>query len=132
MDALCKRQENADLLRRVDTYLSHDVPNKSGTCQRQLYIPRHLATPSNEILHAIDLAQRLNATLVIGQHQNGKFVSNNRSKHALGVLKVEIGQDRNGRSILVRRNVIDFRLAAGRAFSDIQTIFGTSLLNFHG
>jgi len=80
LEALKLRQEDPKVRAAVHDYLAGDIPACMLDHGPSFYLPRHLATPSNETLYLIRFSQKHGARLLIGQDTKGKFVTGNRIK----------------------------------------------------
>jgi hypothetical protein len=131
LETLRERQKDTVLRAAIEKFLSDDIPDCMVAAEPTFYFPRHIATPSYETLHAIDLARSHRAKLLIGQDVRGKYVTHNELKLPLGKLRFTCGTDRHGQDITISKAVIDFQSAAGQPMAEIVTRFGVSLPEFH-
>jgi hypothetical protein len=130
---LARRREDPTLIKNVEEYLAGDIPDyfKNGPI---LYLARHVVTPNFETLRFIHLMQHLGFKTVISQDSKGLFVTQNQVKHALGKLPIcrRVTQ-KEGKIHEQYQNVtvIDFNAADGKIFSEITTLWGERLVDFH-
>src|SRR3989344_623261 len=128
-----RRQRDPELLKRVEKYLAGDIPEyfKDGPI---LCLARQIATPNFETVRFIRLMGNFGIKIVITQDSKGLFVSQNHVKRVLCKLPVcqRITQ-KNGKLHEHYQNVtiVDFNIADGKAFSDIRTLWGEGLVDFH-
>lgn len=127
------RRNDADLIQKVQNYLQNDIPNHFQYTKPTLYLSRHVATPNYETLLFIDTCHEIDPTLpkVIGQDVHDIFVGNNVLKRNLGKLPIAIGTDKHGKPVIRNSTILDFRNAQGRKISELHTISGTPLPDFH-
>lgn len=93
---------------------------------------RQIATPSHETLRVIEIAKELGLDLCILEFHADKFVSaNNQYKHSLGKLPVHQFVDKNHNDVFKYRTIVDFNTYTGHKFSEVTTLKGESLINFH-
>jgi hypothetical protein len=132
--ALCeieKRRRNPCLVRKVEKYLQNDIPEHFLGSSPVLYLSRHLATPSYEVAHVIEITKNYNYDLVIGEDIKSKFVANNELKISLGKLPIVKGLSRNGNEIFENVTIIDFATSQGKPMNEINTTSGKTLREFH-
>lgn len=93
---------------------------------------RQVATPLHETLHVINLASELNLDLCIIEYLHDKFVSSrNLYKRGLGKLPIHQFVDKHGNDIFRSHTIVDFNSNTGKSLSEVKTITGESLVNFH-
>lgn len=98
----------------------------------RLLIFRQLASPINEILHAINIAHQVGLEPLILEYTADKFISNgNQYKRGLGKLPVFLQKDRNGANVYRYHNVVDPTRFDGKAISEVCTLTGASLVELH-
>ena len=123
---LHRRREHTDLRQRVEDFLGGDIPDYLRGPQPVLYLARHIATPNFETLRFAELSRPFGLPRVIGQDTQDKFVAHNVMKRALGKLPL---QRKDGQH--EHCTVIDFATAQGQRLSDIRTLHGQPLPDFH-
>lgn len=133
LQELEKRRHDPTLQKKVEEYLTGDIPKyfKDGPI---FYLARHIVTPNFETLRFIHLTRQLGLKTVISQDSKGLFVSQNQVKRALGKLSISRRvTQKDGKLNEQYQNVtiIDFNEADGKPFSDIKTVWGEKLINFH-
>lgn len=133
MKELEKRRKDPTLQKKVEAYLSGDVPKyfKEGPI---LYLARHIITPNFETLRFLYLTRHLGLKTVVSHDSKSLFVSQNQVKRALCKLPIcrRVTQ-KHGKLNEQYQNVtvVDFNVADGKIFSEIQTIWGERLIDFH-
>ena len=122
---LHRRRQHTDLMQRVRDYLHDDLPDYLRGQQPVLLLDRHVATPNNETMRFVELSTPFGLPMVISQDSGDKFVAHNGMKHALGKLPLQT----NGH--VTSRRIIDFNVAQGERLSNIRTLTGVPLVEFH-
>lgn len=130
---LKKRQQDPELKKKVEEYLKGDIPEyfKDGPI---LYLARHIVTPNFETLRFIYLMKHLGMKTVITQDSKGLFVSQNHVKRALCKLPICYRHSQKGNKLnehYQNFTVVNFSEADGKPFSDIRTLWGEKLADFH-
>ncbi len=131
VEEIQRRRENPKLMQQVADFLHGDIPPHFIGAQPIAYLARHVATPSFETLHFIEIGKQLGLPIVIGEDIKDKFVSNNCLKYALGKLSVVKGMTRNSDEIIERFTIVNFDEAQGKPLSEVKTIFGEPLISIH-
>lgn len=128
-----ERRKDPDLMRRVEAYLGGDIPDYFNG-DPILYLARHVATPNFETLRFLHLTESLGMKAVIGQDTKDKFVSQNVFKRTLGKLPIYLRVTQKGGELHEQYQnvtIIDFNTANGKPFSEIRTLWGEPLVDFH-
>lgn len=133
MQELARRRQDPELKRRVEEYLSGDIPQY---CEGEpiLYISRYLITPNFETLRFFHLVKHLGMKTVATQDSKSLFVSQNQVKKALCKLPICVRlTQKNGKlhEQYQKISVVDFNTADGKMFSEIKTLWGENLVDFH-
>ncbi|MFA7302213.1 MAG: hypothetical protein WC030_00495 [Candidatus Paceibacterota bacterium] len=130
---LKRRQADSDLKQRVLDYLDNDIPAYFAQGPI-LYLARHLATPNLETIRFSSLLRAFSVPVVIGQDPSDKFVSNNPLKRALCRLPVhtaKMNSDGSTAEEYQKVTIVDFNVANGKPFQEIETLWGEKLTRFH-
>jgi hypothetical protein len=128
-----RRRENPEVKRRVEEFFGGDIPDyvKGDPI---LYLARHIVTPNFETIRFINLMGELGHQVVVSQDTKGLFVSQNLIKRALCKLPVctRVTQ-KNGKLNEHYQNIsiVDFNTADGKTFSELKTLWGEGLIDFH-
>lgn len=133
MAELEKRRKDPQLLKRIEEYFGGDLPEycKDGPV---LCLSRHVGTPNFETLRFIHLLRQFEMRVVVTQDSKGLFVSFNHIKKALCKLPVCVRLTQKGNKLSEQYQnvtIVDFNTADGKTFSEIQTIWGEKLIDFH-
>jgi hypothetical protein len=128
-----RRRTDKALIARVEAYLEQDIPEHfSG--EPILYLARHVAAANFETLRFLHLVEAISMPAVIGQDLEDRFVPKNQLKKALGKLPISTGismKDGQCHERYEYVNIIDFSRTDGKKFSEIETLWGESLSDFH-
>ncbi len=130
---LKRRQEDPMLRKKVEEYLAGDIPEyfKDGPI---LYLARHIVTPNFETMRFINSMQQLGMKIVVSHDSKGMFVPYNQIKKALCKLPVCRRVSKKGGKLnehYENMTIVDFNAADGKSFSEIQTLWGERLIDFH-
>lgn len=128
-----RRSKDPELRKKVEAYLGNDLPSYFGK-KPVLLLARHLATPNFESLRFLHTLSALELPIVVSQDLKDRFTSKNMLKRALGKMPVctQITQ-RSGVVIENYRNVtvVDFNENQGKPLSEVTTLWGEPLSDFH-
>ena len=124
---LQRRRAHTDLRQQVEEFFDGDIPDYLRGPAPVLYLARHVATPNFETLRFAELTRPFGLPMVIGQDTQDKFVAHNAMKRALGKLTVQ----RNVCGDVRHFTIIDFATAQGQRLSEIFTLHGQPLIEFH-
>lgn len=133
VEELKRRRQDPELQKKVEEYLKGDIPDyfRHGPI---LYLARHIATPNFETLRFIRLMEHLGVKTVITQDSKGLFVSQNCVKRALGKLPIFRRHSQKGNRLHEQYEnvtIVDFNESDGKPFSEIKTLWGEKLTDFH-
>ena len=92
---------------------------------------RQIGTPNYEMHRVVSLARQHDLHLVIWEYHADRFLARNPCKHALGRMGFFGGVGRNGGRKIRYANVIDFNRYDGAALSEVRTVWGQPLIEFH-
>jgi hypothetical protein len=130
---LRKRRENPELQKKVEALLGGDIPEYLAR-EPVLYLARHIVTPNFETIRFVSLIRDLGLKVVVSQDSKGLFVSQNLIKRALCKLPVCVRvTQKDGKLNEQYQNVtvVDFNTADGKPFSELTTLWGEPLIDFH-
>lgn len=133
LNELRKRRENPEIKKKIEDYFEGDIPEYLAG-EPILYLARHIVTPNFETIRFINLMQDLGLQVVVSQDSKGLFVSQNLIKRALCKLPVctrVTQKDGKLNEHYQNISVVDFNKADGKKFSELTTLWGESLIDFH-
>jgi len=130
---LKRREQDPELKKKVEEYLKGDIPEyfKDGPV---LYLARHVVTPNFETLRFIHLMEHFGIKTVITQDSKGLFVTQNHVKRALVKLPILRRHTQKGNRLhehYENFTIVNVNEADGKVFSDIRTLWGEKLTDFH-
>jgi hypothetical protein len=126
-----KRESDAQLKKYLETNLPSGRPSIFDR-KRCAVLFRQVATPNYEFRRFISLIDGLeDYTPVIFEYFDDKFVDKNEFKYHLGMLAFYCGRGKKGGEKICLLNIIDFNKSRGRKISEINTIWGQPLTDFH-
>lgn len=128
---LLRRRADTELERKVAAFLHEDVPlplrkGPHAVAFRQVTTSNYEIRRFFSIIDSIDELEPL-----FFEYLEDKFTSNNEWKHALGKLFFYAGKGKKGGSKIESFNVIDFNQFNGKKISEVRTLWGQSLVDFH-
>lgn len=125
---LHERQSDLTLKKKVDEFfLEHGVP-KPLLEGLKAVVSRCIASPNFEIKYFFELSEIVGLEPLILEYP-GKFVNINPDKYHLG--KMCFATSRDYSFVSEKYTVLDFNKTEGKLFSDISTINGESIIDFH-
>lgn len=128
---LWKRREDSQLNDCIMKLLNNDVPEPFLNKVRMVLL-RYLITPNYEILRFLHIATETeNFEPLLCEFPRDKFVPSNASKRFLGKLTFFMGWDHFGKLQAERFEIIDFESANNKSITDIKTLWGQTLQDFH-
>lgn len=133
LEEIQKRCKDETLRKRVEGYLEGDIPEYMRAAP-VLYLARHVATPNFETLRFLHLLEPLELPIVISQDTKDTFTSSNTLKRFLGKMPVCTRITQKGgvaHELYQYKTIVDFAKAQGKPFSDIETLWGEPLTEFH-
>jgi len=124
-----RRSEN--LQSRVTKFLSVGVPEALNN-QKRAVVFRQLVTPNYELRRFISLVDAIDRfSPLFFEYANDKYTDNNEWKYHLGKMLFYAGTGKKGGEKITRLNIIDFNTSRGKKISEVRTIWGQSLIDFH-
>jgi len=133
LEEVHKRSRDTGLRKRVEEYLGGDIPEYMRE-RPVLYLARHVATPNFETLRFLHLLEPLDLPIVLSQDTKDTFTSANMLKRFLGKLPVCTRVTQKAgvtHELYQHKTVIDFTKAQGKPFSEVETLWGEPLAQFH-
>jgi hypothetical protein len=133
IEELERRRKDPAIQKKVEEYLRGDIPEyfKDGPI---LCLSRHIGTPNFETLRFIHLMRQFDMKVVVTQDSKGVFVPFNSIKKALAKLPVSVRLTQQGHKLNEQYEnitIVDFNAFDGKTFSEIKTLWGENLIDFH-
>lgn len=125
-----RRKENKELASYTQKKAGNDLEKKFDK-DRHLVLHRQLVTPNYEVLRFMSIADALEIEPIFFEYHQDKFVTENEWKYALTRLGFYFGIGKRGGEKTESLNVINFNDWNGKKISDIKTLWGQSLIDFH-
>lgn len=127
------REQIPGLKKQIEDYFGGDIPTylNNGPV---LYMARHIGTPNFESLRFLSLIKELELPVVISQDSRGLFVTQNHIKKALCKLPICTRVSQKGGKLnehYHKISVVDCNTENGKPFSEVVTLWGEKLADFH-
>jgi len=120
----------------IQEYIHHNLPEGFPAAfagNKNAIIGRQLATPNFEMMKFFEEAEKLNGfkKTVIVMHQDKFTPGNNQTKYHLG--KLVFSNEHNWQHCNNTKSImsVDFNTNAGKKFSEVSTVWGQGLVEFH-
>ncbi len=120
-----KRRWNDPIVPKME-----NVPNELKDGFKAIMF-RQVVTGNYEIRRFVSIVDPLALEPLFWEYYEDKFTSNNEWKHSLGKLFFYKGQGKKGGAKIDSMNIIDFNAFNGKRISQVKTLWGESLINFH-
>jgi hypothetical protein len=134
-DALAElelRKGDQKIKRYINKTLNTGIPTSLVESGKMVFF-RQLATPNYEMRRFVTIADALSDKIkpVFFEYHEDKFTDNNVWKYHLGKLPFYKGQDKHGNKISQKILTIDFTSNNGKRISEVKTLWGQSVIDFH-
>ena len=135
LDEALKQVESRSADIKLAQYLEENLPvGRPNIFDRKkcAVLFRQIATPNYEFRRFISIVDALeDYTPVIFEYHDDKFVDKNESKYYLGMLAFFCGRGKKGGEKISLLNIIDFNSSRGKKLSEVNTLWGQPLIDFH-
>ncbi|HEU0080456.1 MAG TPA: hypothetical protein VFQ72_00310 [Candidatus Paceibacterota bacterium] len=132
VNELEKRKRNRGLLSYIERSLVAGVPDafEDKSCAVMF---RQIATPNYEVRRFISVADVLSDAFkpLFFEYLEDKFTDNNEWKYNLCKMSFYAGTGKKGGQKIDRVNIVDFNRFKGKRLSEITTVWGQKLGDFH-
>lgn len=125
-----RRWKDRELKQKVEKFWNGDVPEFLKD-KPKAYLARHINTPDKEFFRFLELARKIGLQPVCPELLSDKFLAKNSDKYYLGKLFFYNGKGKNGGDKISTLRIIDFNNSEGKRISDLKTIWGENLVDFH-
>lgn len=130
LDEIIKeRKQNKELQKKVDDFLG-DHPLRYATDNYKAVLSRTIFTPNLELEYFLDVIKDFNLDPSLLEY-GGKFVAKNIEKYHLCKLFFFEHIGKKGGILYESLKIVDFNKNEGKPMSDIETIGGEKLIDFH-
>lgn len=131
MRELSDRECDGDLIEHLRSLETHPAPDVLKGGSRAVMF-RQLATPNYEAIKFLNILSSNNYLQpVFWEYFSDKFTSNNEYKRALGKVSFHAGTGKKGGAKINQYTIIDFNGSNGKKISEVKTLWGESLIDFH-
>jgi len=127
---LAARKDDAELAAAVEREFSGKIPSVLQEGNKAV-IFRQVATPNYEFMRFIGVPDASGLSAVFLEYFSDKFTSNNPLKYHLGKMIMDEGIDKKGTRKTRYESVINFNDYDGKKISEVKTVWGQSLVDFH-
>jgi hypothetical protein len=131
---LRRRQKDPNLIKKVNDFLKGDIPEPLKDFLNKppiAVLARNIFTPDYELDIFLKKVSDINGEPFLFEHTEDKFIAENDDKHALGKLSFYLNTDKHGKNNTHNISIIDFHLAEGKKISQVHTLGGERLVDFH-
>lgn len=128
LNELKNRENDKELSRKIAEILGKDIPEILTTGKKKAVLFRQIATPNYEIRRFINLIDAIDELdPLFGEYRDDVFFSLNEQKKYWGKIMYFESPD----IMKSHTKIIDFKLAEGKKISEIKTLGGQLLIDFH-
>lgn len=128
---LDQRRNDLSLEKYVKNYIPN-LPHIININDRIAFLSRDVATPNNETIKFIDLANKNKLRPLFWEYYDDRFSPNvNITKHSLAKMMFYLGLDKKNNDKVRGATVVDFNLYNSKKISEVKTLWGESLVDFH-
>lgn len=131
MAELERRRNDKDLQKKVEEYFKDVGIPEEFQGDPKLVMFRQLATPNIEVSRFLIIADGVEMKPLFLEYYHDKFTSNNEWKKYLGKLAFYEGVGKKGGEKISYKTIIDFCKYDGEVISDVETLWGEKLVDFH-
>ncbi len=130
---LDERSKDKKLKEYVKKTLPIGVPNIIEDGKKYAFLARVVATPNHESHRFLSVIDVLDHFIpVFWEYIDDKFTPNmNEIKYHLARMTFYLGRGKKGGEKITNLRVVDFNVHGGKKISDVKTIWGQSLSDFH-
>jgi hypothetical protein len=126
------RKNDLKLKEYINSNLTSGVPEIFASGKLAVLF-RQIATPNYEVRRFVSIVDALGKEYkpLFFEYTEDKFTDNNEWKYNLCKMSFFAGKGKKGGSKIERLNIIDFNSCRGKKLSEIVTIWGQKLTDFH-
>lgn len=131
VEEISRRSSNMEFIRNLKESLPIDIP-KPMKNKKTAVMFRQIATPNYEFRRFVSIIDSLEGfDPLVFEYFKDKFTDNNEYKYYLGMMPFFCGRGKKGGEKICLLNIIDFNSSRGKKISEIKTIWGETLIEFH-
>jgi len=127
-EEIWRRWNDKGLQDKVEKYIE-EVPEIFKKEPRSVLV-RNITTPNMDFFHFLNVAGQVNLKPLCHEYLEDKFVTINHDKFALCKMPFQC-RDKNGKTRINYRRIINFDKAENKKFSEIKTSWGENIIDFH-
>lgn len=131
MVELERRRNDKELQKKVEEYFKDVGIPEQFQDEPRLVLFRQVATPNIEVSRFLIIADGVNMKPLFLEYFDDKFTSNNEWKLYLGKLAFYEGVGKKGGAKINYKTIIDFNTYNGKKISEVKTLWGDRLTDFH-
>lgn len=128
-EEIWRRWNDKELQQEVLEFLG-EVPEALSK-EPRAFLPRHVITPNMELLHFLNLADRINLNPIGVEYLDDKFCTINIDKRGLAKLVFIDGESKNGKTLFSYVTVIDCIYYDGKKLNELKTYWKENFVDFH-
>ena len=131
LEELKRRRAESGLEKYVDSHLPVGLPDSLKEKPRAVTF-RQVVTPNYEVMRFLNIVDMVGGLdPLFFEYREDKFTDNNLWKYSLGNLGFYSGRSKEGNEKIKKIKVIDFNTYRGKKISEVQTLWGQGLIEFH-
>ncbi len=131
MVELERRRNDKELQKKVEEYFKDVGIPEPFKDEPRLVLFRQVATPNIEVSRFLIIADGVEMKPLFLEYYEDKFTSNNAWKLYLGKLAFYEGVGKKGGAKINYETIIDFNKYNGKKISEVETLWGERLTDFH-
>lgn len=126
-----RRHGDKELKQKLEEFWGENKPDFLDEAGPRSVLSKVLITPNREFEYFLDISRDIGLKTSFWEYHSGKFVGRNQEKRHLGKLFFYHGLGKNNGHIIDHKNIVDFNTEEGNRISDVKTLNGKSLVEFH-
>jgi len=129
-EEIWRRWNDEELRKKVNIFINGDVPDFLKDAPKA-YLARQVLTPNFDFFQFLKLAVFSGLDFVCPEFIEDKFSAKNSSKYFLGKMFFHNGKGKRGGHKIGSIKIIDFNKSEGKKISELETLWGENLVEFH-
>ena len=129
-EEIWKRWNDKELKKKVEKFLNGTAPNYLKKSPHS-FLVRQITSPDVEFFHFLDLSEMLKLDPLFVEYREDKFTSCNDDKYYRCNMYFYEGEGRSHKNIIKSKKIIDFDKYDGKKIKDVETLWQSSILDFH-
>ena len=128
---LQERRKDVKLRKRVEEFLGGNIPTFLHTNKVVAVIARHICSPNYELDKFLEHVEAIDAQPILLEYRGDKFIGMNKDKYTLARMYFYKRTTPHGDVDMNSAKIVDLEHSEGVALSDINTLWGEPLVDFH-